>query len=340
MWACPRPQEGFRCSENSVRNWLARFSEDGIDGLRDLPRSGCRPRVDRKKIAAIMDLSIEYNSTDVMTVRDDIRDATGIEYSIEHVRRLMRQYGLSRRKVQNVHVNHAAPSSVYAWQWYLEDVRIPCLKREGFTLVSSDEAFFVQGAYDRYVWGSVGTRSVASYSGDRTRVAVFGGIAEDGRKLFRTFTGSFTSVQFIQCLEALRKVWQGCSLLRQVERAQICCRRRISGGLSRRQADNAPKGIAVPQCRGRVLEPGQACRFQGDSVQKDQQAAACHIRILQDGVVCPPLHVQVHLQIAGQGPQLLVTVAIQEFLLGQNVPGFFVSLSIKHMTRTGSCPVF
>ncbi len=183
---------------------MARFSEEGIDGLRDLPRSGCRPRVDRKKIAAIMDLSVEYNSTDVMTVRDDIRDATGTEYSTGHVRRLMRQYGLSRRKVQNVHVNHAAPSSVYAWQRYLEDVRIPRLKRDGFTLVSSDEAFFVQGAYDRYVWGPVGTRSVASYSGDRTRVAVFGSIAEDGRKLFRTFTGSFTSVQFIQCLEALR----------------------------------------------------------------------------------------------------------------------------------------
>ncbi len=184
----------IRCSENSVRSRPARLSEDGMDCLRDLPRSGCRPKVDRKKIATIMDLSIEYNSTDVMTVRDDIRDATGIEYNIEHVRRLMRQYGLSRRKVQNVHVNHATPSSVYSWQRYLENVRIPCLKNDGFTLVSSDEAFFVQGAYDRYVWGPVGTRSVASYSGDHTRVAVFGSIAEDGRKLFRTFTGSFTSV--------------------------------------------------------------------------------------------------------------------------------------------------
>ncbi len=112
-----------RCSENSVRNWLARFSEGGIDGLRDLPRSGRRPRVDRKKIAAIMDLSIEYNSTDVMTVRDDIRNATGIEYSIEHVRRLMCQHGLSRRKVQNIHVNHAAPNPAYPWQRYLENVR-------------------------------------------------------------------------------------------------------------------------------------------------------------------------------------------------------------------------
>ena len=42
------------------------------------------------------------------------------------------------------------------------------------------------------------------YSGDHTKVAVFGSIAEDGRRLFRTFTGSFTSVQFIECLEALR----------------------------------------------------------------------------------------------------------------------------------------
>ncbi len=35
-------------------------------------------------------------------------------------------------------------------------------------------------------------------------MAVFGSIVKDGRKLFRTFTGSFTSVQFIECLEALR----------------------------------------------------------------------------------------------------------------------------------------
>ena len=71
----PEAARGIRCSENSVRSRLARFSEDGIDGLRDLPRSGCRPGADRKKIAAIMDLSIEYSSTDVMTVRDDTRDA-------------------------------------------------------------------------------------------------------------------------------------------------------------------------------------------------------------------------------------------------------------------------
>ncbi len=194
----------IQCSENSVRNWLARFSEDGMDCLLDLPRSGCRPRVDRKSIAAIMGLSTACKNTDVMTMHNDIRTATGIQYRIEHVRRMMRQHGLSRRKVQNIHVNHATPSSAYSWQRYLEDVRIPCLKNDGFTLVSSDEAFFVQGIYDRYVWGPIGTRSVASYSGDHTKVAVLGSIAEDGRRLFRTFTGSFTSVQFMECLEALR----------------------------------------------------------------------------------------------------------------------------------------
>ncbi len=159
----PETARRIRCSENSVHSRPARFSEDGMDGLRDLPRSGCRPKVDRKSIAAIMDLSTACKSTDVMTMRNDIRDATGIQYSIEHVRRMMHQHGLSRRKVQNIHVNHATPSSVYSWQRYLENVRIPCLKNDGFTLVSSDESFFVQGAYDRYVWGTVGTRSVALY---------------------------------------------------------------------------------------------------------------------------------------------------------------------------------
>ena len=90
---------------------------------------------DGKRIAAIMDLSIERNSTDVMTVRDDTRDAAGTEYGTGHVRRLMRRHGLSRRKVQNVRASHAAPSSLYSWQRYLENMRIPCLKNDGFTCV-------------------------------------------------------------------------------------------------------------------------------------------------------------------------------------------------------------
>ncbi len=46
-------------------------------------------------------------------VRDDTGDVTRTEYGIEHIQRLMRQHGLSHSKVQNVHVNHATPSSVF-----------------------------------------------------------------------------------------------------------------------------------------------------------------------------------------------------------------------------------
>ncbi len=104
-----------RCNKNSVRNWPAGSSEDGMDSLRDLPRSGCRPEADGKMIAAIMDLSIARNGTDVMTVRDDTRDAAGTGYGTGHIRRLMRRHGLSRRKVQNVRASHAAPSPACSW---------------------------------------------------------------------------------------------------------------------------------------------------------------------------------------------------------------------------------
>ena len=46
----PEIARRVRCSENSVRSWLARFSEDSMDGLRDLPRFGCRPEADGKKL--------------------------------------------------------------------------------------------------------------------------------------------------------------------------------------------------------------------------------------------------------------------------------------------------
>ncbi len=123
----------IRCSGNSVCNWPARFSEDGMDGLRDPPRSGCRPEADGKRIAATTDLSIEYNSAEVTTVREDM-SATGTGYGTGHVRGLMRRHGPSRRKVQNVHASHAAPSPACSWRRHLEDVCIPCLK-DGFTLV-------------------------------------------------------------------------------------------------------------------------------------------------------------------------------------------------------------
>jgi transposase len=34
----------FECDEATVRHWLARFEAEGVDGLRDRPRSGCPPR--------------------------------------------------------------------------------------------------------------------------------------------------------------------------------------------------------------------------------------------------------------------------------------------------------
>ena len=222
----------IRCSENSVRNRLARFSEDGIDGLRDLPCSGCRPEADRKRTAATTDLSIERNSTDVTTVRDDTRDATWIEYDTGHVRRLVRRHGLSRRRVQNVHASHAAPSPACSWQRYLEDVRAPCLKSGGLALVSSDEAFFVQGSYDRCVWGPTGTRGAASYSGNHAKVAVFGSIAEDGEKPFGTFTGSLAPMRFMECLGRCAKS----------DRAAVFCGRRSA----HRDASVAECPAAVP----------------------------------------------------------------------------------------------
>lgn len=39
-YAVPQIAAIFECDEATVRTWLGRFETDGVDGLRDRPRSG------------------------------------------------------------------------------------------------------------------------------------------------------------------------------------------------------------------------------------------------------------------------------------------------------------
>ena len=45
-YAVPQIAAIFECDEATVRAWLARFEADGVDGLRDRPRSGRPPKAD------------------------------------------------------------------------------------------------------------------------------------------------------------------------------------------------------------------------------------------------------------------------------------------------------
>ncbi len=48
-------------------------------------------------------------------LQQTIFDSTGIKFHITHVRKIMRQYGMSAKTAQKYHINHASVTAVRSW---------------------------------------------------------------------------------------------------------------------------------------------------------------------------------------------------------------------------------
>ncbi len=88
-------QTPYRCT-NWVRKWVDRFK---VDGLYDHPRSG-RPCVIPKKQMNYIMLKIMSTLFTPVMLQQAIFDSTGIKFHTTHVRRIMRQYGMSAKTAQ------------------------------------------------------------------------------------------------------------------------------------------------------------------------------------------------------------------------------------------------
>jgi putative transposase len=89
--------------------WLKRFDEEGLEGLKDHPRSGRPPRISEKKMIKIKQKVMENPSGwEVKQVMDLIYKNADIKYHEVHVRRLLHRWGLSPKVPQKRFVNIAS----------------------------------------------------------------------------------------------------------------------------------------------------------------------------------------------------------------------------------------
>jgi transposase len=89
--------------------WLKRYDRQGLDGLKDIPKSG-RPTELPKEI--------EYEIKTILTdsnqgwttkqVEELITKESGIRYHSNHIYRILRRWGLKQKVPRKVHINTAS----------------------------------------------------------------------------------------------------------------------------------------------------------------------------------------------------------------------------------------
>ena len=91
--------------------WLKRYREEGLDGLKNRPKSGRPPDIPREVVYEIKsELSSSKHGWTTKQVEDLIvRKSGGIRYHYTHIYRLMHKWGFKQKKVpRKVQVNTAS----------------------------------------------------------------------------------------------------------------------------------------------------------------------------------------------------------------------------------------
>lgn len=90
--------------------WLDRFSQEGLEGLKDRPKSGRPSDISEEKVHEIKEeLTSSKQGWTTKQVEDLIvKKSGGIRYHYTHIYRLMHKWGFKQKVPRKVHVNTAS----------------------------------------------------------------------------------------------------------------------------------------------------------------------------------------------------------------------------------------
>ncbi len=93
--------------------WYKRYNDEGLEGLRDKPRSGRPSSIDEEEIVKIkQELSTSNTGWDTKEVIYLVKKKTGIKYHEVHIRRLLHQWGFSLKTPKKKFVKRASDKEI------------------------------------------------------------------------------------------------------------------------------------------------------------------------------------------------------------------------------------
>jgi len=89
--------------------WLKRYDNEGIQGLKDKPKSGRRSQIPERTELGIKSILKESNQGwTTKQVEKLIIKETGIKYHYTHIYRILRRWGFRQKVPRKIHVNTAS----------------------------------------------------------------------------------------------------------------------------------------------------------------------------------------------------------------------------------------
>ena len=104
-----RVAKELRRSRTWASDWLARYDNEGVDGLRDRPKSGRPAQLSPQVVFKIRKrLTESRQGWSTKQVNDIILQEGGIKYHCVHIYRLLHKWGFKQKVPRKVHVNTAS----------------------------------------------------------------------------------------------------------------------------------------------------------------------------------------------------------------------------------------
>ena len=198
-------------SRTVIYDWLAKYREGGLDGLRAKAISGRPPRLDGKQLRWLykaittkspLQYRFEFALWTRSMVRDLIRERFGVQLSDVSVGRLLKKLGLSPQKPLR---RAYEQDSELVKSWLAEDFpKIQALaKKARATLYFSDEAGVRSDFHAGTTWAAKGKTPVVEATGQRYGMNIISAISPRGDMRFMTVEGRMNAGKFIEFLKRL-----------------------------------------------------------------------------------------------------------------------------------------
>ncbi len=102
-------EKEFHRSRWWAYKWLKRFAESGVEGLKDLPRTGRPPEVSEERFAEIRrELSENPSGWRAKEIMNIIYERTGVRYHEVHIYRLLHKWRFTPKVPRKRFVNAAS----------------------------------------------------------------------------------------------------------------------------------------------------------------------------------------------------------------------------------------